>query len=392
MSGFTELGVSAPVVRALERRDIKIPFQIQTLVIGDAVAGRDVLAKSRTGSGKTLAFGVALVDTIDPDMARPSGLVLVPTRELAVQVTEEIREIAAAQNLRVAPVYGGVPIDKQATRAEKAHIVVATPGRLWDLLNRRLIKIDKVKTLVLDEADRMLDMGFQPQVQRIVSRLPKERQTMFFSATLDGMVGNLARAYTNDPIRHEIEDPKPAIEAADHRFISVEEQRKVDELVRVLNEERELALIFVRTKRGADRLRTRLVTKGVQALAIHGDMTQGARQRALDRFVARKVDVLVGTDVAARGLDLDGISHVINYDPPRDYKDYIHRVGRTARAGRSGTGVTFVTAAHRGEMSAIARQLKLKTEFEASGLELTVPQLVYSSHGSRSMMRSRKRR
>jgi ATP-dependent RNA helicase RhlE len=392
VSGFAELGVSAPVVSALKRRDIEIPFQIQDLVVGDALAGRDVLAKSRTGSGKTLAFGVPLVDTIEPDMARPSALVLVPTRELAVQVTEEIAGIASARNLRVAPVYGGVPIDKQATRAAKAHIVVATPGRLWDLLNRRLLHIDEVKALVLDEADRMLDMGFQPQVQRIVSRLPKERQTMFFSATLDGMVGNLARAYTNDPVRHEVEDPRPIIEDADHRFISVEERRKVDELVQVLKEDRGLALVFVRTKRGADRLRTRLTGKGVQALAIHGDMTQGARQRALDRFVGGKVDVLVGTDVAARGLDLDGISHVINYDPPRDYKDYIHRIGRTARAGRSGTGVTFVTAAHRGEMSAIARQLKLKTEFEASGLELTAPQLVFSSHGSRSMMRSRKRR
>jgi ATP-dependent RNA helicase RhlE len=392
VSGFTELGVSAPVVRALERRDIKAPFQIQDLVIEDAIAGRDVLAKSRTGSGKTLAFGVPLVDTIDPEMARPSALVLVPTRELAVQVTDEIGDIAAAKNLRIAPVYGGVPIDKQATRASKAHIVVATPGRLWDLLNRRLIRIDEIKALVLDEADRMLDMGFQPQVQRIVSRIPKDRQTMFFSATLEGTVGNLARAYTNDPVRHEVEDLRPTIETADHRFISVEEQRKVDELVRVLKEDRRLALVFVRTKRGADRLRTRLAGKGVQALAIHGDMTQSARQRALDRFVGGKVDVLVGTDVAARGLDLDGISHVINYDPPRDYKDYIHRVGRTARAGRSGTGVTFVTAAHRGEMSAIARQLKLKTEFEASGLEMTAPQLVFSSHGSRSMMRSRKRR
>jgi ATP-dependent RNA helicase RhlE len=392
MSGFRELGVSAPVAGALERRDITTPFAIQDLVIEDALAGRDVLGKSRTGSGKTLAFGVGLVDTIDAAMARPCALVLVPTRELAVQVTDEVKDIAAARNLRVASVYGGVPIDKQAKRAAKAHIVVATPGRLWDLLNRRLISVSKVTKLVLDEADRMLDMGFQPQVQRIVSRLPKERQTMFFSATLEGAVGNLARAYTNDAVLHEVADSRPVIEAADHRFISVEEQRKVEELVRVLREDRGLALVFVRTKRGADRLRARLAQKGVQALALHGDMTQGARQRALDRFVGGKVDVLVGTDVAARGLDLDGISHVINYDPPRDYKDYIHRVGRTARAGRTGTGVTFVTAAHRNDMSAIARQLKLNSEFEASGLRLSVPQLVYSSHGSRSMMRSRRRR
>ena len=392
MSGFTELGASAPVSRTLARRGIAEPFAIQGLVIGDALAGRDVLAKSRTGSGKTLAFGVPLVETISPDMARPSALVLVPTRELAQQVTEEIHDIAEARNLRIAAVYGGVPIDKQAAKAAKAHIVVATPGRLWDVVNRKLVSISQVTKLVLDEADRMLDMGFQPQVHRIVNRLPGARQTMFFSATLEGTVGHLARAYTSNPVRHEIQDPRPAIEDALHRFIPVQEQRKVDELVRVLEEDRELALVFVRTKRGADRLRARLAAKGVQALAIHGDMTQGARDRTLNRFTSGKVDVLVGTDVAARGLDLDGISHVINYDPPRDYKDYIHRVGRTARAGRSGTGVTFVTAEHSGTMSAIARQLKLNTEFEAGGLEISAPRLVFSSHGSRSMMRSRKRR
>jgi len=392
LPSFTELGVYAPVSRALARREIKTPLAIQRLVLEDALAGKDVLGRSRTGSGKTLAFAIPLVQRFEASSHRPSALVLVPTRELAVQVTEEMSDIAAARNLRVAAVYGGVSIDKQATRAAKAHIVVATPGRLQDLLQRRLISVDNIRILVLDEADRMLDMGFQPQVDRIVNRLPGKRQTMFFSATLDGMVGQLARAYTNNPVRHEIHDERPVIEEADHRFVPVDEHEKLDKLIEVLREERGLALVFVRTKRGADRLRVKLGTKGVRALAMHGDMTQGMRETALSRFVSGSTDVLIATDVAARGLDLDGITHVINYDPPRDYKDYVHRVGRTARVGRPGAGVTFVVPGQTHEMSAIARALKLKDEFQAGGLELAAPRRVFSSHGGRSMMRSRRQR
>jgi ATP-dependent RNA helicase RhlE len=392
LSTFEQLGVSRAVAKTLARRGITEPFKIQSMVIGDALAGRDVLAKSRTGSGKTLAFALPIVERLNPSMPRPSALILVPTRELAVQVTEELHDISAARNLRVASVYGGVSIDKQTQRADKAHIIVATPGRLWDLMNRKLVHVDKTRILILDEADRMLDMGFQPQVQRIVARLKTTRQTMFFSATLDGMVGHLARAYTTDPIRHEIEDARPVIQSADHRFVPVDEHHKVQKLVELLNEERELALVFVGTKRGAERLKARLKSKGVNALAIHGDMTQGSRQRALDSFASGKVDVLIGTDVAARGLDLDGISHVINYDPPRDHKDYIHRVGRTARAGRSGVGITLVAERQSQDVGAIARQLQLNNEFQAQGLKLLAPRVVFSSHGRRSMMRSRTKR
>jgi ATP-dependent RNA helicase RhlE len=392
LPSFAELGASAPVYKALARRGISTPFEIQNLVMADALAGRDVLAKSRTGSGKTLVFGISIVERLDASMTRPSALVLVPTRELAVQVTEELYDIAGARNLRVASVYGGVGIDKQAARASKAHILVATPGRLQDLMMRRLISISDVRILILDEADRMLDMGFQPQVDRIVARLPKERQTMFFSATLDGVVGHAARAYTKDAVLHEIIDRRLAIEDAEHRFVAVEENGKIDKLVDVLKEERELALVFVRTKRGADRLRMRLQSKGVRALAMHGDMTQASRQRALERFAAGTIDVLIATDVAARGLDLDDISHVINYDPPQDHKDYVHRVGRTARAGRSGIGVTLVAPSQLHDVGLIARQLKLNDEFQAEGLMLMAPRRVYSSHGGRSQMRSRSKR
>ena len=373
MSTFQELGVSAPVAGALSRRGINTPFKIQNLVLGDGLAGRDILAKSKTGSGKTLGFSIPMVERIDASMRRPSGLVLVPTRELAVQVAEEMYEIASARSLRVATVYGGVGLDAQAKRAAKANIIVATPGRLQDLLDRKLIRLDNVAILVLDEADRMLDMGFQPQVDRILQSVPRKRQTMFFSATLDGRVGQLARAYTNDPARHEVVEDKPAIESASHRFVPVHEDTKVDALVEILREERDLALVFVRTKHGADRLCKKLRARGIDALAIHGNKSQNQRQNALNRFSDGHVDVLVATDVAARGIDVDDISHVINFDPPHDHTDYVHRVGRTARAGRLGAGVTFVGPAQSKDVSAIARKLKLIDEFEADGLRMTAP-------------------
>lgn len=372
MKSFADLGVSAPVCEALAGKGITEPFKIQQLVMADALAGRDVLAKSRTGSGKTLAFAIPMVERMTSDVRKPLGLILVPTRELAVQVTDEIQGIARKKNLRVAPVYGGVALPKQARFASTSQIIVATPGRLHDLMERRMISVASVRILVLDEADRMLDMGFQPQVDRIVGPISRDRQTMFFSATLDGRVGTLARSYTNDPARHEIEEKSLVIEEADHRFVPVTSDGKIDTLVRELRGDRELAIVFVRTKRGADKLSKKLQTQGIPSLSIHGNKTQSQRQRALDLFASRKVDVLIATDVAARGLDLDGISHVFNFDPPGDHTDYVHRVGRTARAGRSGTGITFVTSDQLKDLSAIASALRLEREFEAEGLRLLV--------------------
>ena len=392
MSTFAELGVSAPVYEVLARRNMHAPFQIQSMVMPDALAGKDVLAKSRTGSGKTLAFAVPIVERVKPGGGRPKVLVLVPTRELCVQVTDEFRDIGRAKDLRVASVYGGTKLREQSAKAEKAHIVVATPGRLEDIAERKLIRLDSIEVLVLDEADRMLDMGFQPQVDRIVRRIPKKRQTMFFSATLDGRVGYMAKAYTNDPVMHEIVDRRQTVDEADHRFIPVDEHGKVDKLIEILNEERGVTLVFVRTKRGADRLTQRLKQRGVTALAMHGDLSQGQRKRALHRFDTGAVDVLVATDVAARGLDLDNITHVINYDPPQDHKDYVHRVGRTARAGRSGTGVTLVTSKQQGEMSIVASELNLKVEFESEGLKVAKPRAVFTSGRRGSFMSPPRRR
>ena len=372
--------VSEPVVEALEARGITAPFPIQSMVLEDATAGRDTLAKSKTGSGKTLGFAIPIVEQLAPDdAARPGALILVPTRELAQQVRAEIDDIARARHLVTKVVYGGTGVREQAKGVDRAHILIATPGRLQDLIERRMVTVGGVRILVLDEADRMLDMGFQPQVDRIVRQIPKGRQTMFFSATLDGAVGRIAEVYTNDPVRHEVEgDDDGLVDDADHRFVPVPAHGKLTKLIELAAAEDGLTLVFVNTKRMVDDLARRLKGQDVPALALHGDMRQEARDRALKRFAAGHVGILVATDVAARGLDLDDITLVVNYDPPLDDKGYVHRVGRTARAGRSGTSVTLVTPDQQGDVSRMAARLDLHEEFEQEGMKVAPPRVVFS--------------
>ncbi len=381
---FAALGVSAEVEQALAARAIVDPFRIQELVVPEALRGTDVLAKSPTGSGKTLAFGLPLVERTARDGKAPKVLVLVPTRELAQQVAEELTLLGTPKGLRVAAVYGGAPVGAQAKRAKGAQILVATPGRIWDLIERKLVSLDGVEALILDEADRMLDMGFKPQVERIVRRLPGDRQTMLFSATLDGEVGELARAYTRSPARFEAGLPSElATGEVDHKFVSVTHDGKIDALIQHLDAAHGLALVFVRTKRGAERLVHKLTRRDVKAVAMHGDMSQNARERALERFRSGKVTTLIATDVAARGLDLDDITHVINFDPPEDDKGYIHRVGRTGRAGRSGSGITFVLPEQQADVSRVAQVLGHREQFEAEGMTVARPKLLYTSRRGR---------
>jgi ATP-dependent RNA helicase RhlE len=357
---FADLGVSHAVVAALADRHITEPFAVQRLVVQDVLAGKDVLVKSPTGSGKTLAFGIPIVERIEADGPRPAALVLAPTRELASQIVDEIRAIAHARALRVTAVYGGVGLTKQASAAARSHILVATPGRLEDLLQRRAFALDAIEMLVLDEADRMLDMGFRPAVDRIVAACPRARQTLFFSATLDGAAGQVSKRYTHDAVVHEhVPCGSLARAAVEHRFVAVTGEGRVGALVRELGCERELALVFVRTKRGADRLVKHLGSNGVKATAIHGNKSQRQREQALARFQSGAIDTLVATDVAARGIDVQRISHVINFDPPADHDVYTHRVGRTGRAGRTGVGITLVADAERPQVSQIARTLDL---------------------------------
>ena len=274
---FAALGVSAELNSKLAEQGIEHPFPVQSMVVPSALAGNDVLAKSPTGSGKTLAFALPIIERLAADEARPAALVLVPTRELAVQVSEAFESLAPLRGLSVATVYGGVPLRQQGARAAKAHVLVATPGRLQDLVDRRLVSLADVRILVLDEADRMLDMGFKPQVDRILRLVPRERQTMFFSATLDGEVGELARSYTSHPARFEADLPEERrVGEVEHRFVSVTAESKIDTLVELLESEGGRTLVFVRTKRGADRLAGKLVRRNVAAVAMHGDLNQRA--------------------------------------------------------------------------------------------------------------------
>ena len=364
---FADLGVSRQVADALAKRGITKPFPVQRLVIEDVLDGHDVLVQSPTGSGKTLAFGVPLVDSLPDDAAPGSALILAPTRELAAQIVDELDEIAAVRGLRVAAVYGGVGFGPQIARAKRAQIVVACPGRLEDLIDRRAINLDRVEVLVLDEADRMLDMGFKPAVDRLVARTPDDRQTMFFSATLDGMAGKVAREYTYEPRRHVNEPKVERGSETTHRFVHLASNGdKLGALVGELRDtDRGRTLVFVRTKRGADRLVKRLGTKDLSAVAMHGNKSQAQRQKALARFDRGEIDTLVATDVAARGIDVEDITHVINFDVPEDADGYTHRTGRTGRAGRSGEAVSFVLADQSRDVRRMARDLGLTGEFEA---------------------------
>jgi superfamily II DNA/RNA helicase len=371
---FADLGVSEIVASELAKREITQPFAVQRMVIPDVLAGHDLLAQSPTGSGKTLAFGIPMVERLKGTDVRPSALVLAPTRELAIQIVDDLREIAHSRALSIAAVYGGAGIVKQARIAARAHILVATPGRLLDLIDRREVSLHRVKLLVLDEADRMLDMGFRPVVEKIVKMTAKDRQTLLFSATLEGEVDRIAKAYTANPRRHEHagvgggESSKGKVE---HRFVSISHEGKVARLVSELNDsERGLTLVFVRTKRGADRLVKRLAASNVQAVAMHGDKSQAQREKALARFESGAIDTLVATDVAARGIDVAGITHVINFDIPGSRDDYVHRIGRTARAGASGTGVTFVVHDQARELVSMVRDLGLHSELELGGLPI----------------------
>jgi ATP-dependent RNA helicase RhlE len=380
-SSFADLGVSEVVSGELAQRGIDSPFAVQKMVIPDVLAGRDVLAQSPTGSGKTLAFGVPLVERLRDSDPRPSALVLAPTRELALQIVEDLRSIAHIRALSIAAVYGGAGIVKQARIAARAHILVATPGRLLDLIDRRDVSLQQVRLLVLDEADRMLDMGFRPVVDRIVKMTRRERQTLLFSATLQGEVGKIAAAYTSDAARHEHAHSEERKGDVEHRFVSVSHEGKVDRLVAELSEpDRGLTLVFVRTKRGADRLVKRLAASSVPAVAMHGDKSQAQREKALARFESGHVNTLVATDVAARGIDVSGITHVINYDMPATREDYVHRVGRTARAGASGVGVTFVLREQAREFAGMVGDLGLHRELELGGFPSDATR---SPHGAR---------
>src|SRR5664280_1759056 len=339
---FDSLGVDPALVKALAEQGITHTFAIQAMTVADALAGRDVCGKAKTGSGKTLAFGIPLLQRTmaarSTEPGRPRALVLVPTRELAVQVSEVLEPLAKEAGLRIVAVYGGADIERQIKKLRRGvDAIIATPGRLIDLGDRGELSVADIETLVLDEADRMADMGFMPQVEWVLRRLEREHQTLLFSATLDGAVDRLVSRYLTDPVRHEVASPHTTVEAMEHRFLEVHQMDRVKVCAAICRNV-DKALVFVRTKHGADRLVEQLGKEGVRAGAIHGDLRQANRERTLKDFAEGKLHVLVATDVAARGLDIDAVDVVIHFDPPEDHKAYLHRSGRTARAGEAGDG------------------------------------------------------
>ena len=340
---WADLGVDPNIIQSLSERGINEPFPIQELTIPDALKSSDVCGKAKTGSGKTLAFGIPTIQNLAQSDTRtiPRGLILVPTRELATQVKEELDPLCNCKSLTVAAIYGGANIDEQIKSIQDGvDIVVATPGRMIDLLEREEIVLQSLEVVVLDEADRMADMGFLPQVEWILRRVQRKHQTLLFSATLDGVVNTLIQRYQDQPIMHEVETKEITVEEMTHRFLHVHQRDKV-KVAAAIARPVSRTLIFSNTKAGCDRLVKQLLTEGIRSQAIHGDLRQNIREKALARFAAGKLPVLVATDVAARGIHVDGVEVVIHYDPPSDHKTYLHRSGRTARAGTDGLVVTL---------------------------------------------------
>ncbi len=351
---FADLGVPNELCDALEAQGITEPFAIQTLTIADAMAGRDVCGKAKTGSGKTLAFSLpAIAHTVRSENGKPSTLMLTPTRELANQITGVVEPLAKAVGLRPIAVYGGTNIDKQIETINKGiDIIIATPGRLIDLIERGAMDVGSIERVVVDEADRMADMGFLPQVEWVLRHINGEHQTMLFSATLDGAVDTVVKRHLHDPVFHEVEEREVTVSEMGHLFMSVHKMNRVQVAARII-EKANKTMLFTRTKRGADQLQRELRDEGVKVKAIHGDLRQSQREQALEEFMSGKLKALVATDVAA--LDV-----VIHYNPPEDHKTYLHRSGRTARAGRTGTAVTMFLWDEELQVRQLQRRLGLK--------------------------------
>lgn len=362
MKTFEELDLIAPVRLALADEKYLTPTPIQAQTVPAALLGKDVLGCAQTGTGKTAAFALPILNRLgqrnrQATPKRPFVLVLAPTRELAIQIGESFATYGRHLQLRQALVYGGVGQGSQVRALSRgSHILVATPGRLLDLMNQGYIKLDQLEIFVLDEADRMLDMGFLPDLKRIISQLPDQRQSLFFSATLPPKIIELSQRLLRNPVSVNVTPKSTSLEAIDQRVLFVERSGKLALLRRILNSNGvERALVFTKTKRGANVVAEKLERCGIKAAAIHGNKSQGARQRALEAFRRKQVQVLVATDVAARGLDIDGITHVVNFDLPVEPDSYIHRIGRTGRAGAAGIALSFCTAGERGELRAIER-------------------------------------
>jgi ATP-dependent RNA helicase DeaD len=358
---FRDLGLSEPLLKALDELGYEEPTPIQDQAIPELLTGHDVIGQAQTGTGKTAAFGLPMLEYLDPENDELQAIVLTPTRELCIQVTQALRAYAKHLPVDVVAVFGGAPIrSQQAQLRAGGHVVVATVGRMMDLISRRSLVLTAARYVVLDEADEMLDLGFIEDVERILRQCPNGRQTGLFSATIPPPIQRLAERYMYDPVTIRVTPEKPTIDAIEQAYVEVPGRDKTARLIEVLRvEEPEQAIIFCRTKIGAARLDRTLRDKGLNVKALHGDMTQGARDGVMIAFKDHRLRLLVATDVAARGLDIEHVTHVINYDLPNSTDIYVHRIGRTGRVGRTGRAITFVTSAQRDEIRQIERQAKV---------------------------------
>ena len=368
MTTFAELGLTAHTLEALAHLGYEHPTPIQEQTIPLLLQGRDVVGQAQTGTGKTAAFGLPMIEYADPDDPDVQALVLTPTRELCIQVTQALRAYGASKGVEVVAVFGGAPIRDQATRLKDAQIVVGTVGRVMDMIGRHHLFLDQARYVVLDEADEMLDLGFLEDVEEILRRAPMGRQTALFSATVPPEIRRLADTFMHDPEEIEVKAATLTIDTVDHFYVEVPDKEKPEALVRVLKDERpEQAIVFVRTKIGVDRLGRRLGDAGVRVKTLHGDMSQGQRDGVMIAFKDGRERLLVATDVAARGLDITGVSHVVNYDIPNAPDIYVHRIGRTGRAGESGRAITLITPRQRRELEAIEKHANTEIDQWADG-------------------------
>jgi ATP-dependent RNA helicase DeaD len=363
MPTFAELGLSESTQKALAHLGYERPTPIQEQAIPPLLEGRDVIGQAQTGTGKTAAFGLPMVEYVDPEHTAVQALVLTPTRELCIQVTQALRAYGERKGIEVVAVFGGAPIRDQAARLKEAHVAVGTVGRVMDMIGRHHLFLDDSRYVVLDEADEMLDLGFLEDVEEIMRRAPMGRQTALFSATVPAEIRRLAEQFMHDPVEIKVRAATLTIDTVDHFYFEVPDREKVDALVKVIQDERPTqAIVFARTKIGVDRLARRLGDAGVRVKALHGDMSQGQRDGVMIAFKGGRERLLVATDVAARGLDITGVSHVVNYDIPNSPDVYVHRIGRTGRAGESGRAITLITPKQRRELTAIERHAKTEIE------------------------------
>lgn len=364
MTTFQELGLSQEVMKAIERMGFEETTPIQAKTIPLSLQNKDVIGQAQTGTGKTAAFGIPIVEKVNVKNSAIQALVVAPTRELAIQVSEELYKIGAVKRVRVLPIYGGQDIERQIRALKKhPHVIVGTPGRIIDHINRGTLRLDHVHTVVLDEADEMLNMGFIEDIEAILSHVPAERQTLLFSATMPDPIRRIAERFMNEPELVKVKAKEMTVPNIQQYYLEVHEKKKFDILTRLLDiQAPELAIVFGRTKRRVDELAEALNLRGYAAEGIHGDLSQAKRLSVLRKFKEGTIEILVATDVAARGLDISGVTHVYNFDIPQDPESYVHRIGRTGRAGKTGVAMTFVTPREIGQLHHIERTTKRKME------------------------------